>query len=227
VLAFDILLFGLLLALLAAGALGLWATLRRPPASPALQALGEGRFAAALAAARTDARAGRDELYAAAIAAKQLLELDRARALLERILARDPRDGEAWLESGLTAAYAGDLAAAELAFAKVEPLRSDLLESLTLHRAWLALRRDDLQTARRLFSEIEAPLENKLRSDLGSGEPLFAEWFLQAAALWRAAGDGERAEWARREGRASASESRLAAVIEPDEPGAAGHPPLQ
>jgi hypothetical protein len=67
--------------------------------------------------------------------------------------------------------------------------------------------------ARRLFSEVEAPLENKLRSDLGSGEPLFAEWFLQAAALWRAFGEEERAGWARREGRASAPESQLATVI--------------
>jgi predicted Zn-dependent protease len=206
----------LLLALLAAGALVLWTTLRRPSASPGMEALGEGRFAAALAAARTDARAGRDELYAAAVAAKHLLELDRARALLDRILARDPGDGEAWLESGLVAAYAGDLAAAERAFARVEPLRSDLLESLTLHRAWLALRRGDSAASRRLFSEVEAPLENKLRSDLGSGEPLFAEWFLQAAALWRAAGDVERADWARREGRASAPESRLAEAIEPN-----------
>jgi predicted Zn-dependent protease len=221
---FDLLFLGLLLALLAAGALGLWATLRRPAATPALQALGEGRFAAVLAAARTDARASRDELYAAAVAAKHLLELDRARLLLERILARDPRDGEAWLESGLVAAYAGDRAAAEHAFAEAAPLRSDLLESLTLHRAWLALRQGDSQTAHRLFSEVEAPLENKLRSDLGSGEPLFAEWFLQAAALWRAGGDSQRAEWARREGRTSAPESRLAGVIAPD---ATDRPPLQ
>src|SRR5687768_10500829 len=131
--SFAGLLIALLLALLAAGAFGLWATLRRPAASPALRALGEGRFAAALVAARTDAGAGRDELYAAAVAAKHLLELDRARGLLDRLLARDPGDGEAWLESGLAAAYAGDLAAAERAFARVEPLRSDLLESLTLH----------------------------------------------------------------------------------------------
>jgi hypothetical protein len=209
--------------LLAAGALGLWATLRQPAASPALQALGQGRFAAALAAARTDARAGRDELYAAAVAAKHLLELDRARTFLDRILAQDSGDGEAWLESGLVAAYAGDLAAAGRAFSKVEPLRSDLLESLTLHRAWLALRQGETGAARRLFGEVEAPLENKLRSDLGSGEPLFAEWFLQAAALWRAAGDEERAEWAQREGQASAPESRLGEVMAAD----LAQPPLQ
>ena len=214
----------LLLALLAAGAFVLWATLRQPAASPALAALGEGRFTAVLEAARTDARAGRGELYAAAVAAKHLLELDRARAFLDRILARDPGDGEAWLELGLVAAYAGDPAAADRAFARVEPLRSDLLESLTLHRAWLALRRGDLPAARRLFGEVEAPLENKLRSDLGSGEPLFAEWFLQTAVLWRAAGDAERADWAWREGLASAPESRLAEVVAPD---AGERPPLE
>ncbi len=214
--SFEGLVLALLVALLTAGALGLWAILRQPSASPALQALGQGRFAAALAAARTDARAGRDELYAAAVAAKHLLELDRARSFLERILARDPGDGEAWLESGLVAAYAGDPAAADRAFSKVEPLRSDLLESLTLHRAWLALRQGDAGAARRLFGEVEAPLENKLRSDLGSGEPLFAEWFLQAAALWRDAGDDERAGWAWREGRASAPESRLGEVVDAD-----------
>jgi hypothetical protein len=221
-LSFAGLLLAILLALLAAGALILWAALRQPPGgSPALRALGEGRFAAALAAARTGAGTGRDELYAAAVAARHLLELERARALLARILARDAGDGEAWLESGLAAAYAGDWDGAERAFARVEPLRSDLLESLTLHRAWLALRRGDAAAARRLFGEVEAPLENKLRSDLGSGEPLFAEWFLQAALLWQAAGDAERAAWAWREGRASAPESRLAEVV------GGAEPPLQ
>ena len=214
--SFEGLLLAVLLVLLAAGGLGLWATLRRDSGHPAQAARGEGRFAAALVAARTDARAGRDDLYTAALAAKHLLELDRARDLLGRILTADPGDGEAWLESGLVAAYAGDFDGAERAFSQVEPRRSDLLESLTLHRAWLALRRGDPRRARRLFDEVEASLENKLRSDLGSGEPLFAEWFLQAAALWAAGGDGERAGWALGEGRASAPESRLGEVIAPE-----------
>jgi tetratricopeptide (TPR) repeat protein len=214
--SFEGLLLAVLLVLLAAGGLGLWATLRRDSGSPAQAALGQGRFAAALAAARTDARARRDDLYTAALAAKHLLELDRARELLGRILAADPDDGEAWLESGLVAAYAGDFEDAERAFSQVESRRSDLLESLTLHRAWLALRRGDPQRARRLFDEVEAPLENKLRSDLGSGEPLFAEWFLQAAALWAAGGDAEKAGWALGEGRASAPESRLGELISPE-----------
>src|SRR6185295_8289402 len=227
---FEGLLLVALLILLAAGALGLWATLRRPAGSSALRDLGNGRFAEALAAARTDARASRDELYVAAVAAKHLLELDRARALLDRILDRDPTDGEAWLEQGLVATYAGDFEGAEEALQKAAALRSDLLESVTLHRAWLALRRGDRPAARRLFSEVEAPLENKLHSDLGSGEPLFAEWFLQAAALWADAGDAERAAWARREGRASAPASRLAEIVTTvttTNPDAGAQPPLQ
>ncbi len=223
--SFEGLLLAGLLVLLAAGAYAAWATLRQPAAGGAAQrALGEGRFADALAASRTDARASRDQLYTAAVAARHLLELDRARLLLDRILDHDPTDGEAWLERGLTAAWAGDFDGAEQAFQKAGALRSDLLESLTLHRAWLALRRGDRQDARRLFSEVEAPLENKLRSDLGSGEPLFAEWFLQAADLWADAGDEERAAWARREGRASAPESRL---TQEENTGAETQPPLQ
>ena len=49
----------------------------------------------------------------------------------------------------------------------------------------------------------------KLTVDVGSGEPAFAEWFLHAAALWRAAGDIERAEWAWRKASESAPESLL------------------
>ncbi|HEX4964883.1 MAG TPA: hypothetical protein VF173_28980 [Thermoanaerobaculia bacterium] len=220
--SFEGLLLAAFLVLLAAGSLALWTTLRRPAGGTAMRLLGEGRFTDALAAARTDARAGRDDLYAAAVAARHLLQLDRARELLGRILARDPADGEAWIERGLTAAWSGDFAAAEEAFQKASALRSDLLESLTLHRAWLALRRGDREGARRLFSEVEAPLENKLRSDLGSGEPLFAEWFLQAAELWADAGDEERAAWAREQGRASAPESRLGI-----DTAAGAQPPLQ
>lgn len=208
----------LLVLIGAAASAGLFVALRQSRASPAMEELGRGDFAAALAAARTEGRAGRDELYAAAVASKHLLRLEPARAYLARILAADRDDGEAWLESGLVAAYEGDFAAAEQAFAEAASRRSDLAESITLHRAWVELRRGNLRPARRLFDEVEAPLESKLRSDLGSGEPLFAEWFLQASALWAAFGDAERAEWARREGRASAPASRLAEVLLP-EPG--------
>jgi hypothetical protein len=154
------------------------------------------------------------------VAAKHLLRLDMARAFIDRVLAADPGDGEARLESGLIAAYVGDLITADRELLAAAGLRSDLAESITLHRAWLALRREpaDLRTARRLFDEVEAPLETKLRSDLGSGEPLFAEWFLHAAALWAAFGapaDTERVIWAAAAGRASAPESRLSTVVLP------------
>jgi hypothetical protein len=203
-------LFTVLLGILAAaGAFALFAVLRRSRLSPATAALGQGHFAAALAAARTGPGAGRDDLWAAAVAARHLLRFDEARALLGRILAADPKDGEARLEAGLVAAYTGDPATAERELLSAVAERSDLAESITLHRAWVALRRGDRTAARRLFDEVEAPLETKLRSDLGAGEPLFAEWFLHAAALWRAFGDAERAEWAAAAGRDSAPESRL------------------
>jgi len=215
-------LFAALLALLVAGvAVALFLLLRRSGVSPAMTELGRGHFAAALAAARTGPRDERDELWAAAVAAKHLLRFDEAAALLDRLLAADPKDGEARVEAGLVAAYRGgpgDLEAAERELSAAAAERSDLAESITLHRAWIALRRGDTLTARRRFDEVEAPLESKLRSDLGSGEPLFAEWFWQAAALWAAACDAERAAWAAREGSASAPESRLPAVLLTDAP---------
>ncbi|HWN42926.1 MAG TPA: hypothetical protein VNW71_11950 [Thermoanaerobaculia bacterium] len=212
-LSFEDLLTVLIIAGVAAGALALFAVLRRTPVSPAVQAVGRGDFEAALAGARTGANAGRDELLAAAVAAKHLLRLEEARALLARILARDPSDGEAWLEAGLAAGYAGDWPAAERALAEAVARRSDLAESITLHRAWVELKKKDVRKARRLFDEVETSLENKLRTDLGGGEPLFAEWFLQAAELWAAFGDEERANWAREEGLRSSIGSRLPEIF--------------
>ncbi len=211
--SFEGLLLWLLLALLAAGAVALLLVLRdrRPPAVAAA-ALARGDFAAALAAGSAPG-APREERLAAAAGAKHLLDFDAAGALLAPLLAADPEDGEAWLEAGLVAAYAGDHDGAEHAFARAAALRSDLLESITLHRAWSALARGDRRAARARFEEVEAPLESKLRSDLGPGDPLFAEWFLQAAALWRAAGDEERAAWALAASRAAAPASRLWQVI--------------
>lgn len=211
--SFEGLLTFLVIAAIAAGALVLFAVLRREPASPAVEAAGRGDFEAALASARTGPGAGRDELFAAAVAAKHLLRLEEARTLLARILKRDPGDGEAWLESGLSAAYAGDWPAAERALSEAAARRSDLAESITLHRAWVEMKKRELREARHLFDEVETSLENKLRTDLGGGEPLFAEWFLQAAELWRAFGDAERADWARSEGRRSASGSRLPEIL--------------
>lgn len=212
--SFEGLLTFLVIAGIAAGGLILFAVLRRTPASPAVQAVGRGDFVAALAEP-ANPKAGRDEMLARAVAAKHLLRLEEARALLARILARDPSDGEAWLESGLAAAYAGDWPTAGRALAEAAARRSDLAESITLHRAWVELKRGDLREARHLFDEVETSLENKLRTDLGGGEPLFAEWFLQAADLWAAFGDEERADWARAEGRRSAVGSRLPEIFNP------------
>ena len=209
--SFEGLLTFLIIAAIVVSGLVLFAVLRRAPVSPAVQALGRGDFEAALASART--KAGRDELFAAAVAAKHLLRLEESRALLARILARDPADGEAWLESGLAAAYAGDWPAAERALTEAAARRSDLAESITLHRAGIELRKGEVRQARHLFDEVETSLENKLRTDLGGGEPLFAEWFLQAAELWAALGDEERANWARAEGRRSAIGSRLPEIL--------------
>lgn len=216
--SFEGLLTVLVLAAVVITAFVLVSVLRRTHDSPAAQAVGRGDFEAALAAARTGRGAGRDELFAAAVAARHLLRFDEARKLLARILAADATDGEAWLESGLAAAYsggAGDLDKAALELGRAAALRSDLAESITLHRAWIELRRGDLKEARHLFDEVETSLENKLRTDLGGGEPLFAEWFLHAAALWAALGDSERAAWAWEEGRRSAGGSRLPEVLRP------------
>jgi tetratricopeptide (TPR) repeat protein len=214
-LSFEDLFTFLIIMGIAAGALALFAVLRRTPVSPAVEAVGRGDFEAALAGARTGAKAGRDELLAAAVAAKHLLRLDESRALLARVLARDPSDGEAWLEAGLAAAYAGDWPAADRALGEAAARRSDLAESITLHRAWVELKKKNVREARHLFDEVETSLENKLRTDLGGGEPLFAEWFLQAAELWAAFGDEERANWAREEGRRSAIGSRLPEILGP------------
>jgi len=217
--SFEGLFAALILAAVVITAFVLVSVLRRTQDSPAAQAVGRGDFEAALAAARTGRGAGREELFAAAVAARHLLRFDEARRLLARILAADPSDGEAWLESGLAAAYAGDLAKAGQDLGRAAALRSDLAESITLHRAWVELRKGDLKEARHLFDEVETSLENKLRTDLGGGEPLFAEWFLQAAQLWAALNDPQRAAWAWEEGKRSAGGSRLPEILGPvDQP---------
>jgi tetratricopeptide (TPR) repeat protein len=200
-------------ALLAAGAAATFATLRRGRslAAEAQRQLDDGHFQQALEAAETEPGADRDVRLTAAVAAKHLLDLPRARRLLEALLAREPADGEAWLELGLVAAYQGRLEEAARAFERAAATRSDLLESLTLHRAWLAGLAGDASAATRLFSEIEVPLETKLRQDLGEGDPSFAEWFLHAGLLWRGAGDTARSDWALAAARRAAPESRLIA----------------
>jgi len=184
------------------------AVLRHAPRSRAAELLGRGAFAAA-----RDSGGDRPaDRLARATAARHLLDLDTAALLLDAALADDPGDGETLLERALVEAYAGHLVAAAELLRRAAAARADLAESITLHRAWLELRQGREREARRRFEEVEASLESKLRADL-TGDPLFAEWYLQAALLWRAAGDEERATWAWREGLAAAPESRLAGAL--------------
>jgi len=184
------------------------AVLRHAPRSRAAELLGRGAFQEA----RTTAGDQPADLLAAATAARHLLDLDTATRLLDAALAEDPGDGEALLERGLVAAYAGRHDAAADLLRRAAAARADLAESISLHRAWLELRQGRERQARHRFEEVEASLELKLRADL-AGDPLFAEWFLHAALLWRASGDEERAAWAWREGLAAAPESRLAEAL--------------
>lgn len=178
--------------------------------SRATASLDAGRFEEAVELGSAPG-AERDQQLAAAVAARHLERFSEARQLLETLVEADPGDGEAWLELGLVEAHSGRFARAHRAFDRASASRSDLLESLTLHRAWLALEEGDETTARRQFDEIEVPLENKLRQDIGPGDAIFAEWFLEAGLLWRLRGDDERADWALEAARRAAPHSRLVA----------------
>ena len=203
--SFEVLLYSSTFAAVALASFVLLVALRGRR-EPAAQALGEGRFREALDTTDVSATAERDSLYTAAVAAKHLLEWDRAEHLLRRIL-DDDDDGEAWLELGLVETYRENYERAMDCFVRAERLRGDLLESLTLHRAFVELRRDNSERGRFLFEEIEVPLETKLRTDMGAGEPLFVEWFLQSAALWQSTSKRSRADWARSQ--IEGSDSRL------------------
>jgi hypothetical protein len=185
-----------------------WSALRqRGGGDPAGAALSRGDFGLALAVAEGPASARREWL-AGATAARHLLLFDRAAALTERLLAADPDDAEALIERALGAAWQrGPTAEADLARALA--LRPDLAEPIALHRAFLAWRQGDLDGARRRFEEVGAALESKLRDDIGPGDGLFADWFLEAALLWRASGDETRAAWSAAAYAASAPQSRL------------------
>jgi len=200
-----------LLLVLLALAVGLVAALAGSRQGPAARALGEGDLRTALAAGR--GAHSRDERLAAAVAARQLLDFDAAVALLDALVAEEPDDGEAWLERGVTAAWVGDAATAERAFGRVATRRSDLGETLSLHRAWLALRAGERERARRLFGEIAWPLHNKLTMDLGPGDPSFAEWFLMAAVLHHTLGQEEEARQALEHGVAAAPDLGLVELL--------------
>lgn len=193
---------------LAAAALVVLGALRRR-GDGAASHLDEGRFEHSLAAAESEEEATRADLLAGATAARHLLEMERANRLLARLVRDDPQDGEAWLELALVASYENRFEEASKALDRAVAARSDLLESLTLHRAWLALRQGNAADAQRLFAEVEAPLETKLKTDLGTGDPVFAEWFLQAGLLWRERGDEDKARWALAAAVEAAPESRL------------------
>ena len=189
---------------------------RRRTERSARDLLAGGQLSAALGAARFGKRADRRELLAAATAARHLLRLDLARDLLARAgEGRGSRDPEVWCELGLLAAYEGRFAAAAEAFDRAGGKGADDLR-LDLHRAWLDLLRGETATACRRFAPLAAGLESRWQEEAEGGEPETAELLLQAAALWEACGDRPRADWARREGRAAAPESRLWQRIAPE-----------
>jgi hypothetical protein len=68
--------------------------------------------------------------------------------------------------------------------------------------------------ARRLFDEVEATIRTKLDTDLGPGDPEFAEWFLHAGWLWRSRGAEARAAAAIDAARSAAPESRLPDLLD-------------
>lgn len=201
----------LVIAVIVAAGIVLAAVLRHTPRARAADLLARGDFEEAVTAARESAAS--EELVPASIAARHLGDLKTARHLAERAVGADRRDGEAWLELGLVHGYAGELDEADKTLARAAALRSDLAEAVTLHRAWVALRGGNLETARRLFDEVEAPLETKLRLDLGSGDPVFADWFFHAGEVWSGLGrseeDRESGRWAIGEARRSVPGSRL------------------
>lgn len=208
---FELLSLGVISVLVLVGLMLLVVILRQTPRSIAGSLIGRGAFSQAFAAADLGPGAERDELLAAAVAAKHLLELDAAEDLLRRILESDARDGEAWMERGLVAAYRGDYTRADECLRAAERCRPDLLESISLHRSWADLKAGRGRRARCRFEEISAPLESKLRSDLGPGDPLFAEWFFQAADLWEESGAPDKSAWARQVVHRSAHVSPLVA----------------
>jgi tetratricopeptide (TPR) repeat protein len=212
--SFETLVFVGVFGLLAVAGLSFLIVLRSSRGAPAVSAFEAGRFAEAVELARSKVDAGRGSLIAGARAARHLLDFGAASGLLDKLLREDPEDGEAWMERGLVAAYRRDPDDARDHFQRAATLRSDLLESITLHRAWVEHSAGDATLARRLFEEVEQPIITKLDTDLGAGDPDFAEWFLHAGWLWRARGDESRAQDAIEAARNAAPESRLPDLLD-------------
>ena len=206
--SFELLSLALIAAAAALAGAMTWAALARGRPSASEKALDDGDYESVLAAVDEEDANGR-ELLALAVAAKHSLELERADSALDRLLAREPDHGEAWLERGLVAAYAGRHRAATEAFKIAATERSDLTEALQLHQAWSHLDAGNEESARRLFDEIAAPIENKLRRDIGGADPFFAEWYAQSARLWAFSGDLELARWAASQALTAAPDSAL------------------
>ena len=135
--------------------------LRGAEPSAIARATALGQFVAALEAAESAPPRERDDLLAAAIAAKHRCEWERARSWLEAALRDDPADGEVNVELGLVAAYNRDAVEADERLRAAIAARADLAESITLHRAFAALAGGDRTHAARLFEEVEAPLRNQ------------------------------------------------------------------
>ncbi len=200
------------LVITAAAAALVWGALkRRSGADEAGAALSSGDFGAALAAGE-GAGAPRREAVAAATAARHLLLFDRAAAIVARLLAADSDDADALIERALLDIW-GANRQAEAWLAAVLSRRPDLAEPIALHSAFSALRRGDLDLARRRFEDIAPALETKLRTDIGPGDGLFADWFLESALLWEASGDRERALWSAAVYERSAPQSRLREIF--------------
>lgn len=207
---FELFFLVLTAAAIAVTSFVLFASLARGQPDEAEALLGAGDFEAVLALSDGSGLAPR-QLLSRAVAAKHLARFDLARDSLLPLAQEG--DGEAQLELGLVAGYQGRFDEAREQLRAAARTRADLSESLQLHRAWIELASGRVDEARRLFHEIEAPLENKLRQDLGAGEPMFLEWFLHAALLWRAAGETDKAAWALNAAREAAPQSRLPALL--------------
>ena len=208
--ALEALLALLALLVTAVAALFVWRSLRQRGGDGAGAALSRGDFGAALAAGeRPGAAPG--ELVAAAMAARHLLLLDRSRSLVERALAQDADDPRALVERFLGGLWQAGAGAEDLA--RLASRRPELGEEIELHRAFAAWWRGELEAARLRFEAIAPALESKLRADIGPGDGLYADWYLEAEALWRASGDAERAAWAHEALARSAPQSRLRELL--------------
>lgn len=196
-------------ALLLIGGLIFWAVIRRSRHGLASEAVARGAFRQALRLADAGPGAPRDDLLAAATAARHLLKLTTATRLLDRLLDDEPADDEARLDRGLVAAYGGDSAGAHAALDTLELSDPEETVPLPLLRAWLLLRDGDEAEAHALFEQVEVAIDTLLHPQAEAGDPLAAEWLAVAADLYRSKGNPRRAERALGAARQAAPSSPL------------------